>query len=341
MSWERPDPSPPNPLAWSVPFVRLAGIRFRLHFTFVAYAALLLLTAWLGPVGATPLHGPASTAMGLAALAVVVLVREFARAAVVRAAGGASDEVMLWPMGTLQGIDPAPGWLAALLAAVVGPAASLVLGAACGSAIGIGSGDWSAAVPDPRSAAWLSNPRPRWLEALWILHWTGIQVALLSLIPALPLDGGRVIEAIAIRRHGAFDAPRVAATWSLAGSGLAGAVAIVRGLPTVLSVAIACAGFAVFLLWRLRAGDAVAASGGWAPGGDPAGAAERAERLRERDEREAERAARDLDRQRRADEERAVDEVLAKIAREGADRLTDAERATLAKATERRRSGGR
>jgi len=38
---------------------------------------------------------------------------------------------------------------------------------------------------------------------------------------------------------------------------------------------------------------------------------------------------------------RAVDEVLAKIAREGADRLTDEERATLAKATERRRSGGR
>ena len=341
MTWERPDPAPTNPLAWSVPLVRVAGIRFRLHFTFVAYAVLLLLTSWLGPVGATPLHGPASTAMGLAALLAVVLMREFARAAVVRAAGGAADEVMVWPLGSLQGIDPAPGWLAALLAAVVGPAASLVLGAACGAAIGIGSGDWSAAVPDPRSAAWLSNPQPWWLEATWILHWTGIQVALLSLIPALPLDGGRVAEAVAIRRHGAFDAPRVAATWSLAFSALAGAVAIVRGMPTVLSVAVACAGFAVLMLWRLRAGDAVAASDKWIPGGDPVESAERAERERDRAEREAERAARELDRRRRADEERAVDEVLAKIAREGADRLTDAERATLAKATERRRSGGR
>jgi stage IV sporulation protein FB len=341
VSWERPDASPPNPLAWSLPFLRIARMRFRLHFVFVAYAVLLTLMAWLGPVGSTPLHGPASTAMGLAALLLVVLVREVARAAVVRAAGGSADEVMLWPLGTLQGIDPAPGWLAALLAAVVGPAASLVLGAACGAAIGIGSGDWSAAVPDPRSAAWLSNPQPRWLEALWILHWTGIQVALLSLVPALPLDGGRVIEAIAIRRHGAFDAPRVAATWSLAGSAVAGVVAIVKGMPTLLSVAITCAGFAVLMLWRLRAGDAVAASGGWTPGGDPADAAERAERDRERSERERERADRERERLRRAEEERAVDEVLAKIAREGADRLTDEERATLAKATERRRSGGR
>jgi hypothetical protein len=36
-----------------------------------------------------------------------------------------------------------------------------------------------------------------------------------------------------------------------------------------------------------------------------------------------------------------VDSVLEKIAREGADRLTDAERATLARATERRRGDRR
>jgi hypothetical protein len=58
--------------------------------------------------------------------------------------------------------------------------------------------------------------------------------------------------------------------------------------------------------------------------------AERAERERAERERTA-----------RAAEERAVDSVLEKIAREGADRLTDAERATLARATERRRGDRR
>jgi hypothetical protein len=44
-------------------------------------------------------------------------------------------------------------------------------------------------------------------------------------------------------------------------------------------------------------------------------------------------------RERAAAEERAVDAVLEKIAREGADRLTDQERDVLARATRRRKGG--
>jgi Zn-dependent protease len=308
MSWERHDAEPGNPLGWSLPLLPVAGIRFRLHFTFALYAVAALLMASAGPAGSTPVHGAVTTAYALAALLVVVLVREVARALVVRAAGGGADEVMLWPLGSLQGIDPAPGWVAALLAAVVGPAASALLAAACGIALGFATGDWhGAALPDPLSASWLSNPHPTWIELLWILHWTGIQVALLSLIPMLPLDGGRALEAIIVRRRGAFDAPRLAA--------------------------IACAGFAAFSLWKLRAGDSIAASqGGWrdpAPSTEPDDADSEARR----------RAG--AERESRAAEDRALDAILEKIAREGADRLTDAERAILARATDRRRSGGR
>lgn len=337
MNWERSEPGPPDPLNWSLPLVRIAGIAFRLHFVFLAYAALQLLAAWLGPVGTTPLHGPSSMGMALVALLVVVTVREAARALVVRAAGGSADEVALWPLGSLQGIDPGAGSVGALLAGAVGPAASLVLAAVLGAVLAATTGDWSAAVPDPLSAAWLANPHPAWMEFLWILQWTGFQVALLGLLPMQPLDGGRAVEAIAIARRGAFDAPRAAATGSLAAAALCGVVAVVRGLPTLLSVAIACAGFAALQLWRLRAGDAVgAARGPWermaqrgsAPDGglaeDPEAAA-REERARARE--------------RAATEERAVDAVLEKIAREGAERLTAAEREVLARATRRRQGG--
>lgn len=334
MSWERHDAEPGNPLGWSLPLLPVAGIRFRLHFTFALYAVAALLMASAGPAGSTPVHGAVTTAYALAALLVVILVREVARALVVRAAGGGADEVMLWPLGSLQGIDPAPGWVAALLAAVVGPAASALLAAACGITLGFATGDWhGAALPDPLSASWLSNPHPTWIELLWILHWTGIQVALLSLIPMLPLDGGRAMEAIIVRRRGAFDAPRLAATASLAVAAGSGIVAMVRGMPTLLSVAIACAGFAAFSLWKLRAGDSIAASqGGWR---DPAPTTEPDD-----EDAEARRRA-GAERESRAAEDRALDAILEKIAREGADRLTDAERAILARATDRRRSGGR
>ena len=332
MTWERPDPDPAGLLGWSVPFVRFAGIRFRIHFTFVAYAGLLLLMASFGPPGGTPLHGVVSNLEAIGALLGIVFVRELARALVVRSAGGSAEEVLLWPLGSLRGIDPAPGAMSWTLSALPGLAASLVLLAAVGIPLGAITGEWmSVALPDPLDASWLSNPHPTWMEALWIVQWTGVQLALISLLPLLPLDGGRIVMAMAIRARGEFDAPRVASTFSLVASAVLGVVSMVRVLPTLLSVAIACAGFAAVALWRLRAGDAVAASGrpDWMPPPDDG----------DREDRER-RAQAERDRAARVAEERAVDAVLEKIAREGADRLTAEERSVLARATERRRGRG-
>lgn len=332
MSWERQESGPPNPLAWSLPCFPVAGIRFRVHFVFLAYALVVVLRARFGPAGAGTIQGAVTAASAIGALFAAVVVREFARAFVVRASGGHADDVVLWPLGCLQGIDPAPGWRSAFLAASVGPAASALLLAANGVALGIASGEWmGAALPDPFSAAWLANPHPWWMDGLWILQWTILQLSLISLIPMLPLDGGRAMEAFVLRRRGEFLAPRIAAGGSLGVAAAAGIVAMVRDLPTLLTVAIACAGHAAFLLWRLRAGDAVAAAQPrWSP--PPEDEPDR-ERARERERAEQQR-------RHSAAEERAVDEVLEKIAREGADRLTDAERAILARATERRRTRG-
>ena len=107
MTWERADPGPPNPLAWSVPLVPILGIRFRIHFSFLLFAALVFLRATVGPPESAWLHGAKAASLQLGALLAVVLWRELVRAFVVRAAGGTADEVMLWPLGSLQGIDPA------------------------------------------------------------------------------------------------------------------------------------------------------------------------------------------------------------------------------------------
>ena len=88
----------------------------------------------------------------------------------------------------------------------------------------------------------------------------------------------------------------------------AGLAAIVRDLSTLMTVAIACAGYAAFTLWRLRAGDSVAAA---RPTWMPAPADDAADR-----EAEAARAKAERSRQALADEDRAMDQVLEKIARE-------------------------
>jgi hypothetical protein len=203
-----------------------------------------------------------------------------------------------------------------------------------GITLGTLTGDWiGAGLPNPISASWLSNPHAWWIDALWIAHWTGVQLALLALLPMLPLDGGRVMEAFILRRRGEYDTPRIAAAATLATASTAGLVAIVRDLGTLLTVAISCAGFAAFVLWRLRAGDSVAAARpSWMTSHDES-------EERESREMRAEREATEQERQTRAAEDRAVDLILEKIAREGADQLSAAERATLARATDRRRGG--
>jgi hypothetical protein len=82
------------------------------------------------------------------------------------------------------------------------------------------------------------------------------------------------------------------------------------------------------MLWRLRAGDAVAGAGWAAP-----------EARAEPDPDEEARRDAARRREERAAEEREVDRILSKIARDGRDSLTDAERSALARATERRRGG--
>jgi Zn-dependent protease len=329
MTWERSAPSAANPLAWSLPLFPIAGIQFRVHFTFVAYALIVVLRGSFGPAEESSVHGASTVGMAVGALFLLVFLREFVRALVVRASGGCAEDVVLWPLGSLQGIDPAPGWIAALLSSVVGTAVSAVAFAAMGITLGMLTGDWiGAGLPDPVSASWLSNPHAWWIDALWITHWTGTQLALLALLPMLPLDGGRAMEAFILRRRGEYETPRIAAVATLATASTAGLVGIVRDLGTLLTVAISCAGFAAFILWRLRAGDSVAAARpSWMVSHDDS----------EERETNSERERLERERQALAAEDRAVDAILEKIARDGADQLSAAERTTLARATERRR----
>jgi Zn-dependent protease len=332
---ERAEPGPPNPLAWSFPLVRLAGTRFRVHFSFAVYALVVVLRAAFGPTGSD--LGLRVVAECVGALLVLVLLRETVRAIVVRAAGGSADDVVLWPLGNLEGFDPAPGWRSALNAAVAGFAGSAVLLAGLGAALAVATGDWrESMVLDPTSAAWLANPHPWWVELLWVAHWTNTQLTILVLLPMIPLDGGRIAEAFILRRRGEADTPRASAAFGLAACAVVGLVAIVRDLPTLLTVAIACAGYAAFQLYRLRQGDAIGAQqGAWTVHADHA--REEAELARAE---AAEREAKARAREQAAAAEQELDRILAKIGRDGQASLTARERATLEAATRARRQGG-
>ncbi|MGW0393308.1 site-2 protease family protein [Streptomyces sp. NPDC003042] len=186
----------------SVRIGQLLGVPLRIHWTvpllvvFFAYSlGSRTLPAWI-PDQSPATYTVAGLAGGLLLLA-SLLAHEAAHAVTARRKGIKVENITLWALGgmTQMGRPQAAG--AALLVAASGPLTSLLVGAAAlGAGIGLHAlSGW--AVP----AAVL----------VW-LGWINFMLGVFNLLPAAPLDGGRVVQAVMWWRTGdRYRAERAAA----------------------------------------------------------------------------------------------------------------------------------
>lgn len=191
---------------WSVPLIMLFfayGLGSR---TLPAYAP-----------GLAPVVYAVAGVIGGLLLLMSLVVHEAAHALTARRSGIPVRDMTLWALGGMTRMDRPATARAAFAVAVSGPLASLGIGAiALGAAAGVGAGGWR--IP----AA--------------VLGWLGVTNLLLgvfNLLPAAPLDGGRVLQAAVWWRTGDEDRAQRAAGRSgqVLGMGLAlvGWLAFVRG----------------------------------------------------------------------------------------------------------------
>ena len=186
-------------MMWSVPVGRILGIGIRLHVTFVL---LLVLFASSGTLG------------WLVLVFGCVLVHELAHSVTARRRGADVEEIVLLPIGGVSRIrnlsdDPrVEAWVAA-----VGPLASI--GLAAGTAL--------------VALALRVDLLPADLyggNVLARLTWFNLLLGGFNLLPAFPMDGGRVLRAVLALRYDPETATRVAAA---IGRAIAGAL-FVAGL---------------------------------------------------------------------------------------------------------------
>jgi len=171
---------------------RVAGIDLYLHPTF------LLLLAFVGL--STRGQGPAAVALTVATFGCVLL-HELGHALAARRFGIATEDITLYPIGgvaRLRRMPRAPG--AELLIALAGPAVNV--GLAAGLALGIGA----AVVVAPFA---LAGGVSGFLATLLEIN---LGLALFNLLPAFPMDGGRVLRALLSLPMGRRRATEVAAT---------------------------------------------------------------------------------------------------------------------------------
>ncbi len=185
------NPTAESRWVWSVG--KIAGIPTGVHASFV------LLLGWIAyravSSGGSLWVVVASLAFTLAVFA-SVLMHEFGHALVARHFGIATDSIMLYPLGGVARLLGTPSTSRAeLWIAVAGPAVNVLLA-------GVSFGfywAWIGAAGIP----WLSNFAGAFIYA-------NIALAVFNMLPAFPMDGGRVLRAVLRRRRGLLPATEIA-----------------------------------------------------------------------------------------------------------------------------------
>jgi len=312
-------------LGASLPLFPIGGLWVRLHWSFLIF--VLIFAGWSARAGAGsyPVATRLLWALAQAAMLflVLILLHELGHASVAILKGGRCSRIMLTPLGGLayvQGMMANPGMEAEV--AIAGPGVNLLILAVSMAFVSIFG--WPANWWEPLTLS----------GALGFLFWANVTLVIFNLIPAYPLDGGRILRAFLAWRRGEVRGTHAACRvgqvlgvvfvgvgiwrawgvsiwgWMLIGIGVSNFITCSRTLRTL------AAGARVYE-------EYVPDSAGFRPS--------RGE-------------ARELRRQEKdAELEKRMDELLEKVSREGMGSLTLGERLSLRRASKhfRRKQGTR
>jgi len=179
-------------MSWSIPIFRIAGIQLRIHITF------LLLIGWVAFVYYAQGGSPAAVGgvLFILILFACVVLHEFGHAFAGKAFGINTPDITLLPIGGVARLEQIPeDPVQELIIAAAGPAVTAVI------ALGAFIGDGSWAHP-PSMASSIPD----------VLFTTNVVLLLFNLLPAFPMDGGRVLRALLATRMSYARATQVAAT---------------------------------------------------------------------------------------------------------------------------------
>lgn len=233
---------------WSFRVLDIAGIPIRVHVTFFL---ILFLGAyqWFGLTGT--LNGALFGLALMILLFVCVTLHELGHSLVARVFGIPVREIVLLPLGGVAQITKNPEKpLHELLIAIAGPLVNVVIALVLVVPLGLSIGPMlltgHGLLPEELGNTTLSlNTALVWLFA------ANVSLALFNLIPAFPLDGGRVLRAVLAMFMGFPKATRVAvATGQL--------IAILVGLYGVLNGQFLLTLVAVFIFFGAGQETAVA-----------------------------------------------------------------------------------
>lgn len=185
--------------SWSWRIGRVAGIDLYVHFTFV------FLLAWVALANYLPNRDPLEAVWGMIfilALFGVVVLHELGHALVARRYGIRTRDITLLPIGGVARLERMPDDpKQELLVALAGPAVNVLLAAGIYVLLTMRNGLSTFADATGTNGDLLNQ-----------LFYVNIALAVFNMLPAFPMDGGRVLRALLAMRFDYVRATRIAAS---------------------------------------------------------------------------------------------------------------------------------
>lgn len=201
-------------MRWTYGIGRLAGLDIRVHVTFPILIGWVALSAWAAEPSAANVLAEVSAVLLLFA---GVVLHEMGHALTARRRGIGTRDITLLPIGGVARLERMPERPRdEIVIAIAGPAVSFGIAAVLGALVVARGGSLSPEVAFGSEGSILQRAAAQ-----------NLMLGLFNLLPAFPMDGGRVLRAALGTRLGLLRATRIAA-----------------GIGRVLAVALAVVGLA-------------------------------------------------------------------------------------------------
>lgn len=182
-------------LSWNISLGRWFGVTVRLHVFFVLLVAMVLFQIeeddfWFG-------------AAAVVSLLVSVMLHELGHCWAAWRNGGQANQVLLWPLGGLTHVNVSQDPDQELSTSLAGPLVNLVICSLTLPLLVFQMDGWGNVVQllNPLVVP-LAEDGMSLVACLRVLFWINWWLAMVNLLPAFPLDGGRALRALLWRPMG-------------------------------------------------------------------------------------------------------------------------------------------